>query len=167
MDLYAQAFPPFGKVEGPCSPSVKPEGLTFVVTQDHPSLTRVLPKLRGLKDRQNRGCLLRVSRGAVRNWRPGVQAPKTPYLRGRCAGRCLHPGGGSALTPCRSPSPEAQSGRPKVRPSGLSEDSCQGPVPGSCLSPGARDRRASGFRRRPCCPRRQGPDFPFVHHFTL
>ena len=108
-----------------------------------------------------------MSRGAVRNWRQGVQAPKTPHPRGRRAGRCPHPGGGSALTACRSPGPEAQSGRPKVRPSRLSEDSCQRPVPGSCLSPGARDGRASGFLEGPAAPRRQGPGFPFVHHFTL
>lgn len=64
MDLHAQAFPPFGKVEGPCSPSVKPEGLTFVLTQNHPSLTRVQPRLRRLKDRQNRGYLTGVARGS-------------------------------------------------------------------------------------------------------
>lgn len=106
-----------------------------------------------------------MSLGAVRNWRQGVQAPKTPRPRGRRAGRCLHPGGGSALTPCRSPSPEAQSGRPKVRPSRLSEDSCQRPVPGSCLSPGARDGRASGFRRRPCCPAQARPWFSLCASF--
>lgn len=106
-----------------------------------------------------------MSRGAVRNWRQGVQAPKTPHPRGRRAGRCLHPGGGSALTACRSPSPEAQSGRPKVWPSRLSEDSCQRPVPGSCLSPGARDGRASGFRRRPCCPAQARPWFSLCASF--
>ena len=51
MDLHAQELSSFGKVEGPCSPSVKPEGLTFVVTQDHPSRTRTPPRLRRLEDR--------------------------------------------------------------------------------------------------------------------
>ena len=67
MDLHTQEFSSIGKDEGPCSPSVKPESFTLVKTQDHPSLTRALPRLWRLK-RQGRGCLSPVAHGAVRNW---------------------------------------------------------------------------------------------------